>query len=149
MEAFPFTTDGHHTGIGMGAGVVVGGAVGASSGLGVTQVGPYDIVSVDPAHVAVGAVVGGLSGMMVEKAMNSERLVQIHVLLESGIETTVTQRPGKRKFKVNDPVKILQYSRTLRVVYHKDEKVEYESDPYLKGSGVDQTLPSSTRGSRK
>lgn len=91
--------------------------------------------------VIVGSVVGGVAGMKLEKAMNSERLVQIHVLLDNGKEVVVTQKATKGKFKVHDRVKVLTYGKSKKQVYHKDHYVEWEKNPYI----LD---PSGSRGTK-
>ena len=109
--------------------MAAGAAIGAA-----TQIdaifGPYIYVG-DPTAMVLAGLAGGVVGMKIEKAMNSERFVKIHVLLDDGREVVVTQPAGKQKFKVHDEVKILYYSRNLKKVHHRGEYVEWETNPYI------------------
>lgn len=119
MGAFPYLTDGHHS----GAGMLVGGILGSA----ITQENnPFDNTA-----VALGAVAGGAVGMMVEKRLNSEKLVQVHVLVDDDKEVEVTQYSGKRKFRLHDEVKVLHFNNGKKLVYHRDESVEWETNPYM------------------
>ena len=62
--------------------------------------------------------------------MNSESLVQIHILLENGKEEIVTQPASRVKFKSLDEVKILRYSGKRNRVFPRDAYVEFETNPY-------------------
>ena len=129
METFPFTVNNYYAGRSMGLGGEIGeimGAVAASAHWGLRCYTP---------EIAVGAVAGRAAGMMMEKAIRADRLQQIHVLLDDGSETVVTQPIRKRKFKADDEVKVLRYDAKTQFVYPKDEYVELEENPYLgKGS---------------
>lgn len=125
LEAFPYITDGHHTGRGMAIGAALGGASRIDA-----IIGPY-VISSDPTAMVLGSIAGGALGMLVEKSINSERLVRIYVLLKNGEEIVVTQPQGKRKFRANDKVKILHYGRKEKIVYHEAEYVEWETNPYI------------------
>ncbi len=123
MEAFPYNTDGPHTGRGR--------ALGASVGLATqTQAVWGGLIIEDPMAAVLATAAGGVVGMKVEKAMNSEKLVQIHVLLENGKEEVITQPTHGTKFKSLDEVKILRYSNRRNRVFLRDAKVEFETNPY-------------------
>lgn len=123
MGAFPYTTDGHHSGGGMMVGALLGTAITRDNN-------PYDYTA-----VALGAIAGGAVGMMVEKRLNSEKLVQVHVLVDDDMEVEVTQYSGKRKFKLHDEVKVLHFNNGKKLVYHRDESVDWETNPYIDSGG--------------
>jgi|GEM_PF-6831234 outer membrane lipoprotein SlyB len=73
---------------------------------------------------------GSVVGAKIEKAMDAERLVRIHVLLENGKEEIVTQPANGTKFKSLDKVKILRYRGKRNRVFLRDANVEFETNPY-------------------
>jgi outer membrane lipoprotein SlyB len=124
MAALPYSTDGYHSGGGMVVGTILGSAIARNSNR-------YDYTV-----AALGCVAGAAVGMMVEKSMNSESFVQVHVLLDDdGKEIEVTQYSGRRKFRLHDEVKVLYFNNGKELVYHRDEPVEWETNPYIDSEG--------------
>ena len=109
--------------------MAIGAAVGVASQLDAI-IGPYGVASA-PTIVIAGSVVGGVAGMKLEEAMNSERLVQIHVLLDNGKEVVVTQKATKGEYKVHGREKVSTYGNSKKQVFRKDHYVERENNPYV------------------
>jgi outer membrane lipoprotein SlyB len=108
LNVRPVTVDGSQSGIGAGAGAVVGGIAGAST------VGHSGSPESAIAGV-LGAVVGGVIGNAAERGATKENAVEILVQLRNGERRAIVQARGAESFAPGDPVMLITTDGRTRV----------------------------------
>lgn len=105
LSVRPVTVEGNQSGLGAGAGAVVGGVAGAGIG------GHRDSI----VGGVLGAVVGGVIGNAVERGATRENAVEILVQLRNGERRSVIQAVGTETYGVGEPVVLVTTAGRTRV----------------------------------
>jgi outer membrane lipoprotein SlyB len=105
LSVRPVTVEGNQSGLGAGAGAVVGGVAGSSIG------GHRDSI----VGGVLGAVVGGVIGNAVERGATRENAVEILVQLRNGERRSVIQAIGTESYGVGEPVVLVTTAGRTRV----------------------------------
>ena len=120
LEVFPYKATLPDGGMGKAIGGVGGAIVGVAAG-----------VATQSADVLVyGTQAGASAGSRSGGSVVVQRRETVYVLLENGTEISVDQPENKPKLKRNSEVKVLTYQMNVQRVCHRDQQVEWESNPY-------------------
>gem|GEM_PF-3950447 len=120
LEVFPYKASLPDGGVGRVIGGAGGAVVGVAAGV---ATGSADVL-------VYGTQLGASAGSRSGGSVVVERRETVYVLLEDGTEISVDQPENKPKLKRNSEVKVLTYQMNVKRVCHREQEVEWESNPY-------------------